>query len=178
MNTSQHTAHKAGRSDAEQAAREGAAGAVAMMGMVLRVAGPVAVRVDMRFAGTPERQLGLSLGPVLVYMRSHFVAARIARQWAAAAPLVAPLPTVLAGRKREVMAPTGPWSTAVMVRLNGVPNVTGGVIEPQAGTEASRMLRMRVGPLVWEVCDAEAYAALLRGWKLAEQMLSVDSDDL
>ncbi|NYG00902.1 hypothetical protein HDA37_001187 [Pseudonocardia antarctica] len=28
------------------------------------------------------------------------------------------------------------------------------------------------------VCDAEAYAMLLYGWKLAEQMPSVNSDDL
>lgn len=36
--------------------------AAAVVNMVLRVAGPVLTRVDLRNAGTPERQQGISLG--------------------------------------------------------------------------------------------------------------------
>lgn len=170
--------HRSTAQDVEKdAARQGVGGAVEVMGMVLRVAGPVAYRVDMQFAGTPERQLGLSMGMVLIYLRSHYTAVKVARAWSSAAPLVASLPPVLPGARRSVMAPKGPWSTAMMVRLGGAPNVTGGLVEPVAGTEATRMLRMRVGPLVWELCDAAAYAATLKGWKLAADMLAVDSDD-
>ncbi|MBC3190981.1 hypothetical protein H7X46_07890 [Pseudonocardia sp. C8] len=159
-------------------ARQGVAGAVEVLGMVVRVAGPVACRVDMRFAGTPQRQLGLSMGPVLIYLQSQYTAARVARQWRSAAPLVASLPTVLAGRRRGVMTAGGPWSTATMIRLGGAPTVSGGLVEPRPGSEAAVVLRMRVGPLVWELCDAAAYTATVRGWTLAAQMLAVDGDDL
>jgi hypothetical protein len=171
------SAQDTGRDTENAHARQGVGGAVEVMGMVLRVAGPVACRVDMQFAGAPERQLGLSMGTVLIYLRSHYTALKIARAWSSAAPLAASLAPVLTGSKRGVMAPTGPWSTATMVRLNGSPNVTGGLIEPVAGTKATRMLRMRVGPLVWELCDGAAFAATVKGWKLAADMLAVDSDD-
>lgn len=40
-------------------------GAAEVMTVGIRVAGPVPTRTDLRFAGTPEQMLGLSLGTVL-----------------------------------------------------------------------------------------------------------------
>jgi hypothetical protein len=41
----------------------------AVLNVVVRVAGIVPVRVDLAYVGTPEQQVGLSLGTVLVYLR-------------------------------------------------------------------------------------------------------------
>lgn len=33
------------------------------------------------------------------------------------------------------------------------------------------MLRIQVGPLVWAVCDATAYASMRRAWRQAARLL-------
>ncbi|MCE0767453.1 hypothetical protein LWC35_31825 [Pseudonocardia kujensis] len=42
-----------------------------VMGFFVRVAGRVPTRVGLQHAGTPECQVGLWLGTVLAYLRSH-----------------------------------------------------------------------------------------------------------
>lgn len=44
------------------------------MAVVVRVAGVVPARLDLTHVGTPEQQLGLSLGTVLVYLWSGVTA--------------------------------------------------------------------------------------------------------
>ncbi len=73
---------------------------------------------------------------------------------------------------------TGPWSVAAMVTLGGTPKVTGGLIEARPGSELPTMLRLQVGPITWDLCDAAAYTALLSGWRAAANLLAVDSPDL
>lgn len=84
--------------------------------IAVRVAGLVPRRVDLRFVGTPQQQLGESLGTILIYMFTHLTASTIAEKWAAAAPLVRGLSHVLPVERRSSMA-AGPWQLSAMVRF-------------------------------------------------------------
>lgn len=143
-----------------------------VMGFSVRVAGRIPTRVDLQHAGTPECQLGLSLGTVLVYLRSHYTAQIIAGTWASAAPSAASLIPQLSGRQRGAVLTTGPWSVAAMVRMSGTPNITGGLIPGRPGSEIPSMLRLRVGPITWDLCDAAAYTTTLAAWKKAAALLA------
>ncbi|GAA1392098.1 hypothetical protein GCM10009613_35950 [Pseudonocardia kongjuensis] len=145
--------------------------------MVLRVAGPVPTRVDLRNAGTSEQQLGLTLGAVLVYLRSHYTARAIHEAWAQAAPLASALVPVLTGRRRGVLATDGPWSATALVRLGGAPKVRTYLLEARPGSEFPSVLRMEVGPVTWEIYDGASYTALLRGWRTAMHILAANDPE-
>lgn len=173
----QHTAHQPVTETTTGAGEERPDGAAQVMGFSVRVAGRIPTRLDLRHAGTPDRQLGLSLGMVLLYLRTHDTARLVEQGWASAAPLARSLTPFLVGRRRGVMA-TGPWSVAAMVQLGGAPTITGGLIETRPGSEPPTMLRLQVGPITWDLCDAAAYTSTLGGWRAAANLLAVDSPDL
>lgn len=137
----------------------------AVTGIVVRVAGIVESRLDLTDVGTAEQQLGISLGTVLVYCRSGITARAVAEGWGNAAVLAQSLSVAVAGRRPLVV---GPSTVAAMVRLAGVPQVTGELEE----SRGPRFLRIQVGPVTWEVCDGTAYASMLRAWRQAARLLS------
>ncbi|MBC3189986.1 hypothetical protein H7X46_02775 [Pseudonocardia sp. C8] len=147
-------------------------GAAAVMSMAVRVAGQVPTRVDLQNAGTAEQQLGLTLGAVLVYLRSSFTARIVEQGWAQAAPLARSLVPVLGGRARGVMA-TGPWSATALVRLGGTPKVDIALLPVRPGSDRPSILHIEIGPISWEMCDANSYTALLHGWRTAANLLTV-----
>lgn len=178
MNASEHTTTTATAATTSQDETEPGPGAFAQVaGFSVRVAGRIATRVDLQFAGTEQRQLGLSLGTLLFYMRSHYTAEMVARGWGAATPLAGSLPGVLVGRRAGVLT-TGPWTVAAMVQLGGAPRVTGGLVEARAGSEVPRVLRLRVGPVAFDLCDAAAFTATLAAWRQAANLLATDGPDL
>src|SRR5690349_9878948 len=85
---------------------------------VVRAAGLVPARLDLAHVGTPEQQLGLTLGGVLIYMRTGVTARAVAIGWGGAAVLAQSLPPAVAGRRPLVIGPT---TVAAMVRLAGLP---------------------------------------------------------
>lgn len=139
-----------------------------VMNVVVRVAGIVPVRLDLSHAGTAEQQLGMSLGTVLVYLRSAQTARAVAEGWGRAVVHARALSAAVVGRRP---APVGPSTIAAMVRMAGLPHVTAALepARPSKGTPA--MVRVQVGPVTWEVCDATAYASLLRAWRQAARLL-------
>ncbi|SFO17843.1 hypothetical protein SAMN05216207_103459 [Pseudonocardia ammonioxydans] len=139
--------------------------------IAIRVAGFVPTRVDLRFAGTPQVQLGVSLGTVLVYMSTHLTASTIAQKWASAAPLARGLSQALPVERRAVMA-SGPWLLSAMVRFAGMPTVNADVMTAQPGRELPTMLRIQVGPVTWELADAVAYTSMLNAWRIAADVLA------
>ena len=155
---------------------EMAGGVAAVMNMVVRVAGRVPTRVDLQNAGTPEQQVGLTLGALLIYLRNDFTARIVEQGWAQAAPLARSLTPFLVGRRRGIMA-TGPWSATALVRLGGTPKVHTALLPARPGSELPSILHIEVGPVSWELCDAASYAALLNGWRMAVNLLSVDHPD-
>jgi len=58
-----------------------------------------------------------------------------------------------------------------MVRFAGVPRVTWAFGPARAGGVVPAMLRIEVGPVTWEVCDATAYTSMLRAWRQAARLL-------
>lgn len=139
--------------------------------IAVRVAGLVPTRVDLRFAGTPQQQLGVSLGTILVYMSTGLTASTIVDKWAAAAPLSRALSHVLPSERRPAMA-TGPWLLSAMVRFGGMPAVTADLLTAQPGRELPPMLRIQVGPVTWELADVVAYSSMLNAWRIAADLLA------
>ena len=58
-----------------------------------------------------------------------------------------------------------------MVRLAGVPRVTTSAEPARAGGAVPAVVRVQVGPVTWEVCDATAYMSMLRAWRQAARLL-------
>jgi len=145
-----------------------------VVNIVVRVAGMVPVRLDLTHAKTVEQQLGLSLGTVLVYLRSGITARAVAEGWGQASALAQPLSPAVVGRR---VLPVGPSVAAAMVQLAGVPKVTTSFAPARAGGTVPAILRVQVGPVTWEVCDATAYACLLRGWRQAARLLGDNPTD-
>lgn len=151
-------------------------GIAEVMTVGVRVAGRVPTRVDLRFAGTPEQMLGLSVGTVLIYLSSHLTARTVALAWGQAAPIARSLSPVLPAARRPVMG-TGPWATSTMVRMFGLPKVDSMLLSPRPGTNLPSMLRMQVGPITWELADAAAYTSLLNAWRTAADVLAVHATE-
>lgn len=166
MSTTQHTHPGAGH----QRSTAAGGGAATVTGMVVRVAGHVPTRVDLRNASTADQQLGLTLGSVLIYLRSHYTAHLITRSWSQAAPLAASLTPHLTGRRRAIMS-TGPFSTSALIRIGGAPQLRAALIPAEPGQERPTILRLDLGPVSWELCDAASYAALRLAWQSATDLL-------
>lgn len=152
------------------------AGMSSVSSVVVRVAGRVPTRLDLRFAGTPEQQLGLSLGTVLIYLRLHLTARTVALAWGEAAAQARSLSPVLPPSRRPVVG-AGPWSLSALARFAGTPRVETLLMPARPGVGLPTMLRVQVGPLVWELADAAAYTSLLRAWRSAADLLAVHSGE-
>ncbi|RZT83240.1 hypothetical protein EV383_0039 [Pseudonocardia sediminis] len=150
---------------------EKAVGVVEVMTVGVRVAGRVPTRTDLRFAGTPEQMLGLSLGTVLIYLNSHLAVRSVALAWGQAAPMARSLSPALPAPRRPVMA-TGPWSLTTIIRMFGTPSVDTLLLAAQPGTNLPTMLRIQVGPITWDLADAAAYTSLLNAWRGAADLLA------
>lgn len=125
-------------------------GVAEVMTVGVRVAGQVQTRSDLRFAGTPEQMLGLSLGTVLIYLNSPLAVRTVALAWGQAAPMARSLSPQLAGPRRPVMA-TGPWSLTTMIRIFGTPTAAehGADLSAEACRHQCRPLRARRRPLAF-----------------------------
>lgn len=162
--------------DGRVSGAEKVAGVAEVMTVGVRVAGQVPTRADLRFAGTAEQMLGLSLGTVLIYLNSHLAARTVALAWGQAAPLARSLSPVLPAGRRPVLA-TGPWSMTTMIRLFGPPSVDALLMPAQPGTNLPTTVRIQVGPITWELADAAAYTSLLGAWRRAADLLAAAGDD-
>lgn len=158
------------------AGAEPPAGLSSVSAVVVRVAGRVPTRVDLRFAGAQEQQLGLSLGTVLIYLSSHLTARTVALAWGEAAGQARSLSPVLPPSRRPSVVP-GPWSLSALARFAGTPRVESLLMPARPGVGLPTMLRVQVGPVTWELADAAAYASLLRAWRTAADTLQIHADD-
>jgi hypothetical protein len=136
--------------------------------VVVRAAGVIPARLDLTHVGTAEQQLGLTLGSVLLYLRTGVTARAVAEGWSGASPLARSLAPAVTGRRPLVI---GPSTVAVMVRLAGIPDVRAHAQPARAGGAIPAVMRDQVGPVTWEICDATAYASLLRAWRQAARLL-------
>jgi len=121
--------------------------------VVVRAAGVVPARLDLTHVGTAEQQLGLALGSVLFYLRTGLTARAVAEAWSGAAVLARSLAPAVADRRPLV---NGPSTVAVMVRLAGRPDVRAHAEPARAGGAVPAVVRVQVGPVTFEICDATA----------------------
>ncbi|GAA2573340.1 hypothetical protein [Pseudonocardia hydrocarbonoxydans] len=137
--------------------------------LTVRAAGLVPARIDLAHVGTAEQQLGLTLGSVLIYIRAGATARAVADGWSGAAVGAQSLAPAIAGRRPLLIGPT---TVAAMIRFAGLPDVTWAFMPARAGRAVPAMLRIEVGPVNWEVCDATAYTSMLRAWRQAARLLA------
>lgn len=175
MNARETSSHTGRETTAQPGAAEGDAGLSAVASVVVRVAGRVPTRVDLRFAGTPQQQLGVSLGTVLIYMNLYLTARTVALAWGEAAAQARSLSPVLPASRRPAVTP-GPWSLSALARFGGTPRVESLLLPARPGINLPTMLRIQVGPITWEVADAAAYTSLLNGWRTAADLLAIHTD--
>jgi hypothetical protein len=83
----------------------------------------------------------------------------VADGWSGAAVGAQSLSPAVAGRRPLLIGPT---TVAAMIRFAGIPKVTWAFEPARAGGAVPAMLRIEVGPITWEVCDATAYTSMLR----------------
>lgn len=136
--------------------------------LTVRAAGLVPARLDLAHVGTAEQQLGLTLGTVLIYLRAGTTARAIADGWTSAAVAAQPLMPAVAGRRPLLIGPT---TVAAMVRFAGMPRVTSTFEAARAEGSVPAVLRIKAGPITWEICDATAYTSMLRAWRQAARLL-------
>lgn len=94
-----------------------------------------------------------------------------------AAVLTATLSPAITGRRS---VPVVPSVAAVMVQMVSIPPVRAAFQPAREDGTVPAVLRVQVGPVTWEVCDANAYVSLLRAWRQAAHLLShapVDDQD-
>jgi hypothetical protein len=111
----------------------------------------VPARLDLNHVGTPEQQLGVTLGSVLIYLRSGGTARAVADGWTAAAVLARSLGVAVAGRRPLLVGPT---TVAAMIRFAGLPRVSAAFEPARGGGAVPAVLRIVTGPVRWEVTDA------------------------
>jgi hypothetical protein len=148
------------------------AGGVDVAAIVVRIAGEVPTRLDLTHAGDTEQQLGMTVGQVLLYLRTATTAEAVWRGWRQAGALAAQLPPARPGQR---LMTVGPSTACVMVRVAGSPKMLTALQPGRAAAartpEVPSTLRMTIGPLQWEVCDRTAYATMLNAWQRAAVLL-------
>lgn len=95
----------------------------AVLNVVVRVAGDIPARLDLTHAGTREQQLGMSLGTVLIYLRSATTARAVAEGWRTTAMLARPLSPILTGRRPSSPGRPPPGSSSGSRRAPGARGV-------------------------------------------------------
>ncbi|GAA5154398.1 hypothetical protein GCM10023321_26150 [Pseudonocardia eucalypti] len=137
----------------------------------VRVAGSIPVEVSVRHIGTTDQEAGMRMGELLVYVRSPFVAERVADTWHMAKPVVcAAVPPRAAVGKLHV--PVRVALVGTIVRLAGHPVCTIVGVPARSGHEHPAHVRIEVGPLAWEVCDQLAWHTITRAWRRLARMLN------
>jgi hypothetical protein len=125
-----------------------------VMNIVVRAYGLVPVRLDLSHVGTPQHELSMGLGMVLVYVRSAITARAVAEQWGQAATHAKALSTAVVGRRPAM---SGASTICAVVRLAGMPRVTAVLQPSRPGSPFPTHLRTTSAPCV-EIADRTAYA--------------------
>lgn len=140
-----------------------------VLAVVMRVAGPVTTGVLPHGLGTPERQVSVRIGDVVVHLAEAKVAARVRQQWDAGVGMALQL--------RQRVSQTwlhprpGTYPAAVSVQLTEHVKVSTVFVPGNPQKRRPDHLRVQVDQLVWEVCDIEAWRTIGDAWLAAQQYL-------
>jgi hypothetical protein len=140
----------------------------------IRVAGKIPTDITLNHLGTPEQEASLRVGELLIYLRSAFVAQVVADVWRQGRPIAGTLPYALSpGRLR---LPVRVGMVGMMVRLGGHPPCTVVPVPARPGGTSPAHVRVEIGPLVWEVCDAAAWHSIGTAWTTLARQLAATED--
>lgn len=149
-----------------------ATGYSAIVAVAVRVSGVVPVRLDATHIGTTEQQVGLTLGSVLVYLRTVQTVRAVVEGWTSASVAAECLgPARPVSQQRAGLAHVAGSQVSALVRLGGLPTVLAAPVTRRPGSSVPSHVRIQVGPIVWEVCDWTAYECLAAGWRQAASLL-------
>lgn len=140
-----------------------------VLAVVMRVAGPVTTGVLPYGLGTPERQVSVRIGDVVVHLAAAKVAARVRQQWDAGVGMALQL-------RRRVSQTwlhprPGTYPAAVSVQLTEHVKVSTVFVPGNLEKRRPEHVRVQVDQLVWEVCDIEAWRIIGDAWLTAQQHL-------
>lgn len=134
-----------------------------VLAAVLRVAGPVVTDVRPHAIGTPQRQVTARVGDVLLYLTDPRVAARIRQRWDAVQYLAAKrLPEQVS---QTWLAPDpSAYPLGITLRLEGPVRVDTKWVAGSRALGIPPHQRARVGRLVWQICDFQAWRTIGDAW--------------
>lgn len=127
----------------------------------LRVAGPVIADVRAHAIGTPEKQVSARIGDALVYLTDRRTAARIRQQWDASQYIAVKRLPNEAPQFRSV---PDRYPMGLSVRLDGKTRISARWVAGGRSIGVPPHLRVRVGRLLWQVCDLEAWRTIGDAW--------------
>ena len=140
-----------------------------VLGVVMRVAGPVTIGVLPYGLDTPERQVSVRIGDVVVHMAAANVAARVRQQWDAG------VGTALQSRRRVSQTwlhpRPGTYPAAVSLQLTEHVKMSTLFVPGNVRKQRPDHVRVQVDQLVWEVCDIEAWRTIGDAWLVAQRYL-------
>ena len=80
-----------------------------------------------------------------------------------------------AGAVQPSVAP-GPWSLSALALLAGTPRVESVLMLARPEVGLATMLRIQVGPVMWELADAVGCTSLQTAWRTADDTLAIQAD--
>ncbi|SHG74835.1 hypothetical protein [Streptoalloteichus hindustanus] len=136
--------------------------------VVLRVAGRPPTGTHLHAPGTPEQEVTVRIGDLLLYVRDAVTARRLRHGWAATGPLALRLPHRAIPERMPTV--TG-WPVTVALRLTHQVEVTPAWI-PHTSGQALDVLRVRMDRLTWEVLDQRSWQTILDVLRDAEDRVA------
>lgn len=143
-----------------------ATGSTVVQEVTIPASGEVDGRVDVTHAGTYHAVASVTIGTVLVRLKSRPAAEQIVETWQLAA---LHLDSIVEDANRDQLGPDlGVGPVGVVLAVESYVATRFDAIPVQAGRN---YLRIRVGPVVWLVYDRAAYWSIRKLWEVAEQLI-------
>jgi hypothetical protein len=108
--------------------------------------------------GTPQAYVSATIGDVLIYVRSLETARHLLAGWNEAEYVAKRLPKKISRRWLGVAAED--YTSTAVVRFAGYPAFTSVHMGARKDIGVPEHARMQFGPLVWQVCDQDAYVSI------------------
>lgn len=140
-----------------------------VIAVLLRVAGPVEIGISAHALRTPERQVSLRIGDVLVHLTDPDVAGRVRQCWDAALGAALRLPRQTS---QTWLGPRpGTYPTAIGVQFTDQVQVATKFVPANLERRQPGHLEIRVDHLAWQICDFAAWRAIGDAWLAAQHHL-------
>jgi hypothetical protein len=141
-----------------------------VMAVIQRAAGQVATRVTVHQVDHFQHEAHIRIGDAVLWVRDVPVIQRIRQQWDASQHFSVKLRDAVSSTWLRPDPNAHPISVAQ--RLGEATDVASQWIGVNVATGTPPHLRVRIGALIWQVCDRTAWTTIGEAWWQAEQMLT------